>query len=101
VLVLLSVLQNVLPVNPLRAQTWQKLDSLSIVSVKVNVVNLTIHAGITDGEMHVVNVLAMFVLVFLLKHVFLIELSQGLIEVGKNFVEFTFDYQILTVVFLN
>lgn len=98
-LVLLSVLQNVLTVNTLSPQSWQKLHSLSVVSVQVHVVNLTLHACVTNREVDVVNVSAVLVLVFLLHHVLFIELAKGVIEVSEYLVEFALDSQVLAVVF--
>lgn len=100
-LVPLSVLKNILTINSISTQAWQKLNSLSIISVKVNVVNLPLKTWITNCEVNVVNVLAMLMLVFFLDHVILVKLSQGLVKVSEHFVELASDSQLFAVIFLN
>lgn len=49
--------------------------------------------------MHVVNVFAVLVLVFLFNQVLFVKLSQSLVEIGENLVEFAFDSQVFAVAF--
>jgi hypothetical protein len=98
-LILLPVLEGVLPINTLSAQSGEELNPLTIVRVKVHIVDIALHAGITDGEVDVVNVAPVLVLVLLFDHVFLVEFAQGVVEVREYLVKFTSDAQILAVVF--
>ena len=98
-LILLPVVKSVLAIYALSAQTGEELDSLAIVGVQVDVVDFTLHTGVTDGEMDVVDIAAVLVLVVLLDHVFLVEFSEGVVEVGKHFIEFTSDTEVLAVAF--
>lgn len=51
--------------------------------------------------MNVVDVSAVFVLVLLLDHVFFVELSQSLFEVGEDLIELTSNPEFFAVVFFN
>ena len=96
-LILLPVLQGVLSINPFSIQPWQELNPLAIISVQVHVVDLALHAGVTDRKVDAVNVSAVLVLVLLLDHVLLVEFSQGFVKVCKHFVELAANAQVLAV----
>ena len=98
--VLFSVVEHVLTVNTLGLESGQELQTLSVESVQVDVVDLAFETWVTDGEVNVVDVLAILMLVLLLDQIFLIKLSQGLGEWRENFVEFAHDSDFLTVAFL-
>ena len=98
--VLFSVVEHVLTVNTLGLESGQELQTLSVESVQVDVVDLAFETWVTDGEVNVVDVLAILMLVLLLDQIFLIELSQGLGEWRENFVEFAHDSDFFTVAFL-
>lgn len=99
VVVLLSVLQCVLTVNTLSAQSWQKLNSSSIISVKINVVNLSIQTRVANSKVNVVNVLSVLMEIFSLNHVGFIEFSQSVFETGENIIKNASDSQFFAVVF--
>ena len=99
-LILLPVLQNVLPINPLSVQSRQKLNSPIVIRVQVNVVHLALHACVADCKVNVVNVLPVLVLVFFLHQVLLVEFTQCVLEVAEHLVKWTTDSHVFTVVFL-
>ena len=70
--VLFSVVEHVLTVNTLGLESGQELQTLSVESVQVDVVDLAFETWVTDGEVNVVDVLAILMLVLLLDHIFLI-----------------------------
>ena len=86
-LILLPVLQNVLPINPLRVQSRQKLNSPIVIRVQVNVVHLALHACVAYCKVNVVNVLPVLVLVFFLHQVLLVEFTQCVLEVAEHLVK--------------
>lgn len=98
--VLFSVVEHVLTVNTLGLESGQELQTLSVESVQVDVVDFAFETWVTDGEVNVVDVLAILMLVLLLDQIFLIEFSQGLSEWRENFVEFAHDSDFFAVAFL-
>lgn len=98
-LILLPVVKSVLAIDALCTQSGEELDSLAIVGVQVDVVDFALHTGVTDGEMDVVDIAAVLVLVVFLDHVFLVEFSEGVVEVGKHLVKLASDTQVLAVAF--
>jgi hypothetical protein len=80
VLILLPIIQNILTIDAFRVQTRQKFTSSSIVSIKIDVVNLSIQTAVGDDQVNVVNVFSMLMLIFFLDHVGLIEFPQGVVK---------------------
>lgn len=87
--VLLLVGKDVFSENFIRMEAWQKLQTFFVISVDIDIIELSIQAFISDSIMYAINILTFSIFVSFFSVIVGIISPQCVPEVGEAFYEFT------------